>query len=98
MHELKIFTLCPQGLGSSMIAKINVQKALDKLGVEYDVECSGVASITGMKYDLIVTIEEMRSSLERFDQNRIIYISNFFKKDEIAEKVTAKLKELGLIK
>ena len=80
-----------------MIAKINVQKALDALGVDYDIECSGVASIVGQRYDLIVTIEEMRSSLENADQNRIVYISNFFKKDEIAQKVEAKLRELNLI-
>ncbi|MEL7645857.1 MAG: PTS sugar transporter subunit IIB [Anaerolineaceae bacterium] len=94
---IKVFTLCPQGLGSSMIAKINVQKVLDALGVDSDIECSGVASIVGQKYDIIVTIEEMRSSLERADQNRIVYISNFFKKDEIAQKVEAKLRELKLI-
>jgi PTS system, Lactose/Cellobiose specific IIB subunit. len=80
-----------------MIAKINVQKALDALGLESDIECSGVASIVGQKYDIIVTIEEMRSSLERADQSRIVYISNFFKKDEIAQKVEAKLRELKLI-
>ncbi|MEN6298760.1 MAG: PTS sugar transporter subunit IIB [Anaerolineaceae bacterium] len=94
---IKVFTVCPQGLGSSMIAKINVQKVLDSLGIDSDIECSGVASIIGQKYDLIVTIEEMRNSLEWADQNKIVYISNFFKKDEIAQKVEAKLKELKII-
>ena len=94
---IKVFTVCPQGLGSSMIAKINVQKVLDYLGIDSDIECSGVASIIGQKYDLIVTIEEMRNSLEWADQNRIVYISNFFKKDEIAQKVEDKLKELKII-
>ena len=94
---IKVFTVCPQGLGSSMIAKINVQKVLDSLGIDSDIECSGVASIIGQKYDLIVTIEEMRNSLECADQNKIVYISNFFKKDEIAQKVEAKLKELKII-
>jgi len=94
---IKVFTVCPQGLGSSMIAKINVQKVLDSLGIDSDIECSGVASIIGQKYDLIVTIEEMRNSLEWADQKRIVYISNFFKKDEIAQKVEDKLKELNII-
>ncbi len=94
---LKVFTVCPQGLGSAMIAKVNVRSVLDKLGLESDIECSGVASIIGQRYDLIVTVEEMKSSLERLDQKRIIYIQNFFKKDEIEQKVTAKLKELHVI-
>ncbi len=94
---IKVFTVCPQGLGSSMIAKINVRNVLDKLHVDSDVECSGVASIVGQKYDLIVTVAEMKDSLVRFDPNRIIYINNFFKKDEIEAKVTAKLKELKII-
>lgn len=94
---IKVFTVCPQGLGSSMIAKINVQKALDKLGVDSDIETSGVASIIGQNYDLIVTIEEMRDSLQRFDQEKIIYLTNFFKKDEIAQKVEDRLRKLDLI-
>lgn len=83
---IKVFTVCPQGLGSSMIAKINVQKVLDSLGIDSDIECSGVASIIGQKYDLIVTIEEMRNSLEWADQNRIVYISNFLRKMKLPKR------------
>jgi PTS system ascorbate-specific IIB component len=83
---IKVSTVCPQGLGSSMIAKINVQKVLDSLGIDSDIECSGVASIIGQKYDLIVTIEEMRNSLEWADQNRIVYISNFLRKMKLPKR------------
>jgi len=83
---IKVFTVCPQGLGSSMIAKINVQKVLDSLGIDSDIECSGVASIIGQKYDLIVTIEEMRNSLEWADQKRIVYISNFSRKMKLPKR------------
>ena len=95
---VKIFTVCPQGLGSSMIAKINVQKALDSLGIDADVETAGVSSIVGQKYDMIVTVEELRDSLERVNPKKLVFISNFFKRDEIAKKVEDKLIELGLYK
>lgn len=94
---LKIFTVCPQGLGSSMIAKIHVQNVLDDLGIDYDVETSGVGSIVGQNYDLIITVEELKDSLSSADPNKIIFIKNFFKADEIEEKLKEKLTEMNLI-
>jgi ascorbate PTS system EIIB component len=91
---IKIFTVCPQGLGSSMIAKITVRQVLDKMGVENQVETAGLASIIGEDYDFIVTVEELKDSLKNVDPNKIIFIKNFFKKDDIEEKITKKINEL----
>lgn len=91
---IKVFTVCPQGLGSSMIAKIHVRAALDKLGVDNDVETAGLASIVGENYDFIVTVEELRESLTNVPPDKLIFIKNFFKKDEIEEKITKKIIEL----
>lgn len=91
---IKIFTVCPQGLGSSMIAKIHVQSVLDKLGVENDVETAGVSSIGGEAFDFIVTVEALKDSFVGVDPNKLIFIKNFFKKDEIEEKLTQKINEL----
>ncbi|MDD9149709.1 MULTISPECIES: PTS sugar transporter subunit IIB [unclassified Sporolactobacillus] len=94
---LKIYTVCPQGLGSSMIAKIHVQNILDTLGVDYDVETAGVASIVGENFDFIITVDELRESLSHVDPSKIIIIKNFFKKDEIEEKLKKKLFEMKII-
>jgi PTS system ascorbate-specific IIB component len=94
---LKIYTVCPQGLGSSMIAKIHVQNVLDALGLDYDVETAGVASIVGENFDFILTVKELTDSLSNIDANKIIYIDNFFKKDEIEKKLKQKLYEMQLI-
>ncbi|WP_182186914.1 PTS sugar transporter subunit IIB [Pectinatus frisingensis] len=91
---LKVFTVCPQGLGSSMIAKIHVRAILDKLGVENEVETAGIASIVGENFDLIITIEELKDSLKHIDPQKIIFITNFFKKSEIEKKVVEKVEEL----
>lgn len=91
---LKIFTVCPQGLGSSMIAKIHVRALLDKLGIESEVETAGIASIVGETYDFIVTVEELKDSFVNVDPDKIIFITNFFKKDDIEEKLTKKIEEL----
>ena len=91
---IKIFTVCPQGLGSSMIAKIHVRGILDKMGIESEVETAGIASIVGETYDFIVTVEELKDSFENVDPSKLIYIKNFFKKDDIEEKLTKKINEL----
>lgn len=93
---IKIFTVCPQGLGSSLIAKINVQKALEKMGIEGEVETAGVTSTTGQKFDLIVTVPEMQDSLERY-KDKLVFVTNFFKRDEIADTLEKKFREMGLI-
>lgn len=93
---IKIFTVCPQGLGSSLIAKINVQKALEKMHIEGDVETAGVTSITGQKFDLIVTVPEMSDSLERY-KDKLVFVTNFFKRDEIADTLEKRFREMGLI-
>jgi len=91
---IKIFTVCPQGLGSSMIAKIHVRAVLDKMGIESEVETAGVASIVGESYDFIVTVEELKDSLVNVDPSKLIFIKNFFKKDDIEEKLTKKINEM----
>jgi len=91
---IKIFTVCPQGLGSSMIAKIHVRGILDKMGIESEVETAGIASIVGESYDFIVTVEELKDSFENVDPSKLIYIKNFFKKDDIEEKLTKRINEL----
>jgi len=91
---IKIFTVCPQGLGSSMIAKIHVRGILDKMGIESEVETAGIASIVGETYDFIVTVEELKDSFENVDPSKLIYIKNFFKKDDIEEKLTKRINEL----
>jgi ascorbate PTS system EIIB component len=83
---IKIFTVCPQGLGSSMIAKITVRQVLDKMGVENQVETAGLASIIGEDYDFIVTVEELKDSLKNVDPNKIIFIKNFLKKMILKKK------------
>ena len=93
---IKIFTVCPQGLGSSLIAKINVEKALTKMGVEGEVETAGVTSITGQTFDLIVTVPEMADSLERY-KDKLVFVTNFFKRDEIADTLETKFREMGLV-
>lgn len=88
---LKVFTVCPQGLGSSMIAKIHVRSVLDSLDIENEVETAGVASIVGETFDLIITVDALKDSLKHIDPEKIIFITNFFKKDEIKEKLVAKV-------
>lgn len=85
------------GVGQQHDCKNSCQNVLDDLGIDYDVETSGVGSIVGQNYDLIITVEELKDSLSSADPNKIIFIKNFFKADEIEEKLKEKLTEMNLI-
>ncbi|RIQ10970.1 PTS sugar transporter subunit IIB [Jiangella rhizosphaerae] len=53
-RPLTVLTVCGVGMGSSLILKMNAEKALKSLGVEAKVEHTDVSSARGMKADVAI--------------------------------------------
>lgn len=82
-----INTVCGNGLGSSLILKINVDKILKELGEKADVEATDVGSVGSSGADLIVTTTQFESNLKNVDK-KIIYVNNVMDKKELKEQLT----------
>lgn len=55
-------------------------------------------TLVGQNYDLIITVKELKDSLpENTDMQKVIFIDNFFKKDEIEERLKEKLLQMKII-
>ncbi len=97
---MKVLAVCGLGIGSSIVLKINVGKVLDQLGVEdYQLDVADIGSAQSIHFDMAVTSVELADVLSKKmpdDQKwRVIAISNFVDKKEMAEKVSACLERLG---
>jgi PTS system ascorbate-specific IIB component len=89
---LKILTVCGMGLGSGLLLRMQVEKALRQLGVQADVEVSDMGSARAMARtaDLIVTSPELAQQLGDV-QRPIVTIVNFISLPEMVAKLGAQL-------
>lgn len=81
-----INAVCGNGLGSSLILKINVDKILKEMGVKADVETADVGSAGSSSADLIVTTSQFKSNLESVKKD-VIYVNNVMDKEDLKDQL-----------
>ena len=82
---MKIICVCGMGIGTSILLKMNTEKALDQLGRDADVEAAdiGVARGAASSADLVLTSAELAEQLSDLSVPLRV-INNFMSVDEIA--------------
>ncbi len=95
---MKILSVCGFGVGSSLVLKMNLEKAFKNNGInDVEITTSDVSSIGGNVANAIFTSEELadqvRSSVKDLP---VIVINNFVNHEEIDEKVKNFLKEMDI--
>jgi PTS system ascorbate-specific IIB component len=87
---VKILAVCGMGLGTSLILRMNAEKALKQLGVEADVEVSDMGSARALAStaDLVLTSQELAEQLGPV-KPKVVTISNFIDFDEMITKLKA---------
>lgn len=92
---MKIMCVCGLGMGSSLILKMGVEKAMSELGVPCDVEHWAAGTMHGMNPDLVVAAEDFREELEGRDN--VVFVRNVVKKEEIKNALKTYLEEKHII-
>jgi len=89
---LKILTVCGMGLGSGLLLRMQVEKALKQLGVQADVEVSDMGSARALAKtaDLVVTSPELAQQLGDV-KPPVLTIVNFVSFNEMLTKLGAVL-------
>lgn len=92
--RLKILAVCGMGVGTSMLLKMQVEKALKTLGIEASVDLADISTAKGQAAhaDLVVTSNELAERIGKVD-TPIVTVSNFMDLNAITEGVKAALKE-----
>jgi PTS system ascorbate-specific IIB component len=91
---LRILAVCGMGLGSALLLRMLVEKAVSNLQLEADVEVADISTArgAGTDADIIVTSAELAEQLGDV-QGKIITIKNYMDVNEMTEKLRGALSE-----
>lgn len=92
---MKIVCVCGMGLGSSVIAKMNIEQVLKKMGLLATVDTCDLGSVRSVPADLYVTTRELAVSMPAEVQGKTIVLTNFVRKVEIESSIGDYLKNMA---
>lgn len=86
---MKIIAVCGMGIGTSILLKMNADKALDQLGLTGEVQAAdiGVAKGEAGSADLVLTSAELAPELEGVEAP-VRVVDDFMDVDEIAAAIS----------
>lgn len=79
--------MCRTGMGSSLMLKINVQKVVDKLGVELDLEHDVFSGFSGRDTDIIITMDDLADEF-KYSDKYVIAVTDIMDLDYIEQELT----------
>lgn len=88
---MKIMCVCGMGMGSSLIAKMNIESILSEEGIEAEVENCDLGSVTAQDCDWYVTTRELVDNIPEDLRGRTIVLTDFISLDTIREELVGHL-------
>ena len=92
---IKLIVVCSAGLGTSILAKITIEKVIKKLGYDVYVDTVDVGSVSGMDGDLFLTTKDLAKVISVPDGKPLIVVTNLFDEEEMEKVITPFLKRLS---
>jgi PTS system ascorbate-specific IIB component len=94
MEGLKILAVCGMGLGSALLLRMLVEKAVKKLNLDAQVTVADISTArgAGTDADIIVTSAELAEQLGTV-QGKVVTIKNYIDVDEMTEKLSKVVSE-----
>lgn len=85
---MKILAVCGMGLGSALLIKMTIERAVKALGIDATVDTAdiGMARGAGVKADVIVTSAHLAERLGDVE-GTIITVKNLMSEEEVTEKL-----------
>ncbi len=96
MKSIKIAAVCGMGLGSGLLVKMGVERALKKAGYVqklFNVEVCDISTAKAVWPDIFVTSTEFGKRLEDQDVP-VVVVKNLFDEKEIQDALTPVFKEI----
>lgn len=86
---MKILAVCGFGVGSSMVLKFTIEKALAELGIEAEVENTDLTSAQSMAADAIFTSYQLVEELKAAVRVPVFAVRNYMDKGEVEAQLAA---------
>lgn len=89
---MKIYAVCGAGIGTSVLLKSNVDRALQSLGIEAEVQAVSVSAAMAddSPAQLVFITPELQSQINGI-RSEVVVINNIFDLAELSEKLTKSL-------
>ncbi|MDR2007864.1 MAG: PTS sugar transporter subunit IIB [Alphaproteobacteria bacterium] len=84
---MKILAVCSFGVGSSMVLKMQIEKALKELNIKAEVETADLPTAASMNPDLIFTSPEFASEIKERVACPVIPIKKFMDYAEVMQAI-----------
>ncbi|MGB9780923.1 PTS sugar transporter subunit IIB [Caldanaerobacter sp.] len=90
--KLKIMAVCGMGLGSSLVLKMSIEKAVKELNLEAEVITTDITTAkgAGSDVDIVITSNELAQQLEGI-KPKIAVVKNYVNVQEIKEAINKAL-------
>ncbi len=89
---MKITCVCGMGMGSSLIAKMNIEGILSQEGIDAEVDNCDLGSVSSKDSDWYVTTRELANNMPEHIKDRTIVLSDFISLDVIRAEMIKHLK------
>ena len=89
---MKITCVCGMGMGSSLIAKMNIEGSLSQEGIDAEVDNCDLGSVSSKDSDWYVTTRELANNMPEHIKDRTIVLSDFISLDVIRAEMIKHLK------
>ncbi|WP_166356157.1 PTS sugar transporter subunit IIB [Phytoactinopolyspora limicola] len=93
-RQLQVLTVCGVGMGSSLILRMNAEKALSTLGVSAKVEHTDMSSARSMRADVVIA-QGMHADDLAGVAPVVLSISNFMDVDGLRRQLDEALRAQG---
>lgn len=103
MATIEILAVCGHGVGSGVLAKMTVERALKKAGIaerDYHVEIADIGTSKRADIDIYVTTHEFGASIEQWkkDRQRLVVVKNLFSDKEMEKALIPVFQEVAASK
>ncbi|UWD34343.1 PTS sugar transporter subunit IIB [Mesomycoplasma molare] len=92
-QTLKIVAACGNGMGTSMIIKLKVQKITKELGISANVEALSMGQSVGLtnSVDIIISSKHLSDQFNHDQKAKIVGVTNLMDENEIKEALKSAL-------
>lgn len=90
---MKIYTVCGNGIGSSLLLKMKVEEIAMENGIDVEVESVDSNAAVGKDADLFITVKEFENIFPI--DKKVAIIRSYTNKKKITEDILPILKEMS---
>ena len=92
---LKVLAACGNGMGSSLIIKMKIEKVLKEMNLAFTVHHASVgqAKTEAKNFDLVLVSKSFEKEFKVSENTKVVGLVNLLSEDEIRQKV---MEALGL--